>query len=128
MQSNQTCGTISGNLIPNNTYGHGRIDAFRAVKRALLYRTSPVTEVLRPILVQTHPNPVTETLHLEWETAAQVAQIWIFDVKGQWMSKQLLTFEMGKSRISTANLPFGMYFFKLQNGENVANGRFLKSN
>lgn len=128
MQSNQTCGNASGNLIPNNTYGYGRIDAFRAVKRALLYKTSPITEVLRPILVQTYPNPVAETLHLQWETTASEAQIWIFNIKGQLISKQLLTFEMGKSSISTTNLPIGMYFFKLRNGENVANGRFLKTN
>jgi hypothetical protein len=98
------------------------------VKRALLYKISPITEVLRPILVQTYPNPVAETLHLQWETTASEAQIWIFNIKGQLISKQLLTFEMGKSSISTTNLPIGMYFFKLRNGENVANGRFLKTN
>jgi serine protease AprX len=126
MQSEQNCGNVSGNLIPNNTYGFGRIDAFQAVKRGLLYRTSGITEHLRPILVQTYPNPVFETLNLQWNDVRSEAQIWIFDVKGQLMMTQMLGFEAGKSAISTAGLPFGMYFFKLNSGEKVVNGRFLK--
>ncbi|MEN9612896.1 MAG: hypothetical protein RLZZ628_3710 [Bacteroidota bacterium] len=127
MRSEQNCGNVSSQLIPNNIYGYGRIDAFRAVKQALLYKTTGVTTILRPISVQTHPNPVVETLHLEWAEGHLNTQIWIFDIKGQFISTQSLAFEAGKSRISTVGLPIGMYFFKLQNGEKVANGRFFKA-
>jgi hypothetical protein len=126
MQSEQNCGNVSGSLIPNNTYGFGRINAFQAVKRGLLYRTSGITEHLRPISVQTYPNPVSETLNLQWNDAHLEAQIWIFNVKGQLMISQMLGFEAGKSAISTVGLPLGMYFFKLNSGEKIVNGRFLK--
>lgn len=35
LTSNQNCGGVSGNDIPNNTYGHGRVDALAAVNLAL---------------------------------------------------------------------------------------------
>jgi serine protease AprX len=127
MHSEQNCGNVSSNTIPNNIYGYGRIDALRAVKRALLYGTTGVTTVLRPISVQTHPNPVLETLHLEWDEGHSGTQISIFDIKGQLIWTKIIDFEAGKSMISTADLPLGMYFFKLRNGANVANGRFLKA-
>ncbi len=34
MKSTQTCGGVSGTLVPNNTFGYGVIDVFAAVKKA----------------------------------------------------------------------------------------------
>jgi subtilisin family serine protease len=125
MQSDQSCGNASGNNIPNNTYGFGRVNAFQAVKRGLLYKTSGLTEHLRTNSVKIYPNPVLETLYLQWSESHLEAQIWIFDVKGQLMRTQMLGFEAGKSTLSTAGLPLGMYFFKLSSGEKVVYGRFV---
>ena len=33
-QPDQTCGGVSGNTVPNNTWGFGVIDGFEAVSRA----------------------------------------------------------------------------------------------
>ena len=34
-EPSQTCGGVSGNTVPNNTWGYGTIDVLKAVKTAL---------------------------------------------------------------------------------------------
>ena len=34
-KTSQTCGGVPGSSVPNNTYGYGRIDAFKAVASRL---------------------------------------------------------------------------------------------
>jgi len=41
LTSTQTCGSVPGTNIPNNTFGYGRIDALAAVEMALLTKYAP---------------------------------------------------------------------------------------
>jgi subtilisin family serine protease len=41
--TSQDCGNIPGNAIPNNTYGWGRVDAWRALKETINIFYFPIT-------------------------------------------------------------------------------------
>jgi serine protease AprX len=58
--STQTCGGIPGSQVPNNTYGHGRVDALRVVHAAdLQLAASSWPLVLRAGAALTHSLTVT---------------------------------------------------------------------
>ena len=41
LTSTETCGGVAGSAIPNNTYGHGRIDVWSAITRQMFLPTVP---------------------------------------------------------------------------------------
>ncbi len=62
LTSSQSCGGTSGNNIPNNTYGHGRINALAAVQAILAF---PVE------LTSFHATCTDQGIEIQWETALE---------------------------------------------------------
>ncbi len=120
--TDQDCGVTPGTTTPNNTYGHGRIDALAAVQLALL--ATPTEEIFdTPISV--YPNPFTQALHFDLGTLTGRTSVEVFNATGQLVLTS--TFEgTGVHRLMVPNLSHGIYFYYLKNGDQVMRGKVVK--
>ncbi|MCP3933526.1 MAG: S8 family serine peptidase [Bacteroidetes bacterium] len=127
MQTDQECGNIPGTEIPNNTYGHGRVDALAAVELAL----SMITATEEPFSsktssVRVFPNPFKDIFTIVTEGLSDLSTFLLFDVSGKLMKEYTLDVSENSSHeISVQNLPAGMYFYKLRSGDNVYSGKLI---
>ena len=114
----QDCGVALGTAVPNNTYGHGRIDALAAVKLALL-------EELFDMPISVYPNPFTNELHFDLGEITGHTSVEIFNATGQSILKSV--FEgTGTHQLNMADLNNGIYFYHLKNGAQVMRGKVVK--
>ena len=114
----QDCGVALGTAVPNNTYGHGRIDALAAVKLALL-------EELFDMPISVYPNPFTNELHFDLGEITGHTSVEIFNATGQSILKSV--FEgTGTHQLNIADLNNGIYFYHLKNGAQIMRGKVVK--
>ena len=124
--TDQDCSGIAGTEVPNNTYGHGRIDALAAVQLALTI-TSDKTVFTNPF-VKAYPNPARQSVTFELQNMGGKNTLEIFDVSGKRLV--LTQFEGGEHYIETISLnglPGGIYFYKITNDENSFDGKLVKN-
>jgi subtilisin family serine protease len=127
VQAAQDCGTTSGLNVPNQSYGYGRIDALAAVQRAL----EMVTDISQPGVyspAQVFPNPFKRELTLEWNDAPQgPVHFELYNTTQQqvrsyqWTSNGPL-----RQTITLADLPAGVYIYRLSSGEWVQSGKVVR--
>ena len=123
MKTTQDCG-ISGQNVPNNTYGWGRIDAVAAVKKGLLYRPRRAGDP-RSIIV--YPNPFESEIRLDTEGVEGETIISIFNMNGHLMYSNTLYFrEKQTAIIPLKHLSTGIYLYKIQNKNINLTGKIVK--
>lgn len=115
----QDCGTVDGDLVPNNTYGHGRVDAVAAVQLALII--DDVREKAG-VSAQVFPNPFDGNLTIKIPSKSPMASIEIFDVTGRLLLKREITGEA--MDLSLSHLAAGVYFYRI----NGSTGKLIKQN
>ncbi len=118
------CGGISGSAIPNNSWGYGRIDAVAAVQMAL-----NTVDVKTPSKAtsQLMPNPFTDNIRFEYDGFVGKTTLELFSSTGQ----KVASFEWtltgkGNKNIEFKDLPSGIYFYQLQNGEQTIGGKLVR--
>ena len=120
--TDQDCGNTPGTNAPNNTYGHGRIDALAAVQLALM--TTP-TEDLFTLPINVYPNPFTNELHFDLGEITGHTSVELFNATGQLMIKSV--FEgTGAHQLNLSEVSNGIYFYHLKNGNRVMRGKVVK--
>ncbi len=120
--TDQDCGNTPGTAVPNNTYGHGRIDALAAVQLALM--TTP-TEELFSSPINVYPNPFTNELHFDLGEITGLTSVELFNATGQLTLKS--TFEgTGIHQLNLSDLSTGIYFYHLKNGNRVMRGKVVR--
>lgn len=125
LDTEQECGDIPGSQYPNNTYGHGRIDALAAVEMALELTNTEDIDLASPIRV--YPNPFSDELsfdlpNLQGNTTAQ-----IFNATGQLIFQQNWTLNGTTTKtMSIPNLASGIYFYKIENEAHRYEGKVIK--
>ena len=120
--TDQDCGNTPGTAVPNNTYGHGRIDALAAVQLALM--TTP-TEELFSSPINVYPNPFTNELHFDLGEITGRTSVELFNATGQLALKS--AFEgVGIHELNMSDLSNGIYFYHLKNGDRVMRGKVVK--
>jgi len=118
----QDCGITPGTVVPNNTYGHGRIDALAAVQLALL---ATPTEELFDTPISVYPNPFTNELHFNLGEITGPTSVEIFNATGQMIL--MAAFKgTGTYQLNMADLSGGIYFYHLKNGDRVMRGKVVK--
>ena len=92
LTSEQTCGGLPGSMVPNHTFGHGRLDVLAAVQAARTTgigdgappppapgtAAAPVTR-LRP----NRPNPFNPRTTLEYSVGIGTVTLEVFDIAGR---------------------------------------------
>lgn len=120
----QNCGTVLGSKVPNNTYGYGRVDAFAAVKKALLYKK--VLKVAEnQSVIKVYPNPFSSEITFYTEGVSAIVQLDIMNLNGQivFSTKQ-------NNKVITVDLPqltSGIYFYRLITEAGSMSGKLLKN-
>lgn len=122
----QDCGGISGDSIPNNTYGFGRIDVFAAVELA-----KSLTSVNDPAqvaaTVQVFPNPATDEVTFFSRSLNKDAVISLFDAHGRLVLQSNWKATQGFSKqISVQALPKGIYFYSVRGVDIAVQGKLLR--
>ncbi len=118
----QDCSGLSGLAVPNPIYGYGRINSLRAVQEALKYQTSSTVKASTSNL-QMFPNPATSSIMLQ-RNNTHSSIIEIYDLHGKKVISCLSNAEF--THIDVSTLHTGIYFVKLNQGNKIEIGKFIK--
>jgi serine protease AprX len=132
LESDQMCGGVDGTIIPNNTYGYGRIDAYAAYERAMELATPAVVDfALKP----SFPNPFFSSTQINYELAAAAdVSIRIYDATGRQVRDLVNEDGQPPDRYEVswngrnddgALVPAGVYFCKLDAGGVTRSNRMI---
>lgn len=123
----QNCGTVLGSAIPNNTYGHGRIDALSAVLQGLKYKPSAIKSVDNQTVVQVYPNPFSSEISFYTEGVTGDVVVQIFNANGQNIFSKKENFSTkNRLTVSLPHVPTGVYFYTIQNEKVNLTGKIVK--
>ncbi len=119
------CG-IPGNQTPNNTYGHGRVDALAAVNAALAF--NPVSAPEAPSLVASvFPNPVVEEAIFDIKNISGKTTLEVYSTDGQLVFNKNWTAQNRELvPVSMKNRPNGVYFWQIRTEYGAASGKLVK--
>ncbi len=119
-----SCYTDLTNTLPNNTYGHGRVDARGAVAQAVIYAGLDDPETLTG--VSAYPNPCDNYLFIDIRTFPEAQNLQIFDIKGQLVFEQDINNGQAILSLSLNTLSQGVYFYHVKGEGQVARGKVVK--
>ena len=107
------------------TYKNGSISSTTTVTVVADYTTN-VTEIQQSPNddISYFPNPTTDVLNINFKTEATVADLYIINVNGKVVSKQIL--KPGSSTVSVRDLSAGLYFIQVKTDQTVKTGKFIK--
>ncbi len=87
------------------------------------FEYSKIVSIQMPVkdisITQLYPNPVSDLLHLQIQSAnVQSIQLLLFDITGKKIPTKIINLKVGVNEINTsfANLGAGMYILKIENG------------
>ncbi len=108
----QNCGGIAGSMVPNNTYGFGRINVLEAVQVAIGVSSEEVVDAAQ-VDVRVFPNPSIGSFYIDIEGLDGAIKFNLYDQVGQLVQRYEWYVHDGfRSRIDTP-LPPGIYFFQV---------------
>ncbi len=111
--SADTCAGSPGTLIPNHTYGWGRINVFEAVKKAL--ENSATTDPEQVDAPEVWPNPFHREMTLYWKDQLGAAAIRLYDLSGKLVFAIPEVILSGAGTvIPVSDIPPGFYFLNVQ--------------
>ena len=120
--TDQECGGVSGASIPNNTYGHGRIDMMEAVEMALNVDITSTFEV-SPQDVEVFPNPSHGIVSFKLTRELTDANIRIIASNGTVLLSETLKGNMHS--IDLSDFPSGLFIYQIQSEQHVYSGRIV---
>jgi hypothetical protein len=125
--SDDGCGDDMAMNIPNNKFGHGRIDALAAVNLALQL-TSTENDLEESVNIKVFPNPVSDFVQFELQNFSAKITLEIYTATGQLVRSDILaeTGEFQTITIPTNDLSSGVYFYRCLNQDNNFSGKFIK--
>lgn len=115
------CNGISGETIPNPIAGYGRINALAAVEKALLWEPESIESNPDNDFVVT-PNPSDGKFTVKSNIFGSNALFTLYDAKGSTILQENIYTRLQNFEIE---LPTGIYFYTIVNGENMINGKLL---
>jgi len=123
----ETCGGLSGNQVPNNTYGWGRIDALAAHNQAALIATDIRSDGQLPLtrqLAANRPNPFNPSTLIEYTLPERGdVTLRVYDVVGRLVRELVREIDQAPGRHTVAwdgfddaglPAPSGLYFYRLE--------------
>ena len=124
--TNQDCDNILGMNVPNAVYGYGRINVYKAVKKALKITNNQDFTINN---INIYPNPTNSILNIEKNSSFdQEILIEVYNQTGQIVQKTKKNFSISNFiDISVEQLPVGLYSILIKNDRNIFNGKFLKN-
>lgn len=125
MTTPQNCGDITGDQVPNHTYGYGNLNVLAAVERVLEMTTS-VDPSLKQNALKIYPNPAKNIVHWEIESDGHIESIRLYQFNGQLVHLE----EPGQStkgQLSVEHLQAGIYLFQMRNINGIYTSKLVLS-
>lgn len=123
--TDEDCGDIDGEDIPNNTYGYGRIDVLAAVNMALGVSNTENPALANALSIA--PNPFTETVNFSFDQNLGAATLEIYNVSGQLVRSTQRTISAGDTyNFDLAGAASGVYFYAVRFAEGTLEGKVVK--
>lgn len=101
----------------SSEWGHGKVNAYKAIKRAL--NTVGVEKSSKPLSWSVYPNPSADHITLSGLTN-EVQSIQIISLNGKMIKELSFT-----SQIEVSDLPSGVYIIRLVNNKHVEQKKFI---
>ena len=109
--TDQECGGVPGDQIPNNTYGQGNLDVFDAYLLATGQVISADKNVaLDPEEITVYPNPTSNEIFWKTESDQKILKIELRDAQGRLIVSKMQIEKSGK--LSVTKFPTGIYYLK----------------
>jgi subtilisin family serine protease len=122
----QECDSIAGNVIPNYTYGYGRIDALAAVREALARSSSMVSDRVE-YFADIYPNPVKDRLYIDIRGGIAPVSFTLLHPTGQQvMFHTIMTSGRILQDVDVSLLPPGIYYYRIMAGKSFQSGKLIK--
>ncbi len=122
----QECDGISGETIPNHTYGYGRIDALAAVEMALEVVLEAHETELKDIEISVYPNPAFDRIQLQTKGIEGNFTFQVYSIDGvQLMSLDLISLGVSHT-INIESLSPGLYIGEIVSEQGDKSMKFIK--
>lgn len=124
IRTSQDCGNIGGQVIPNNTFGHGNLNVLGAVREALelavkTQNPTPIEEI------QLTPNPANQ--EIRWTTSGRtITSFNLLAMNGKIIDKGSLP-AISEGKMNVSALSNGVYFLQLHGNEKLFIGKVVIS-
>jgi subtilisin family serine protease len=122
LKTSQNCGGVNGNLIPNNTFGYGRINALAAVRKALATVETKDVKTIQTLSI--FPNPTQGEVRFNSNEKGE-AQVFVFDVKGRMVQSSILQ-NIETDVLNMDALQNGTYVCKIVLKSGIAYAKIIK--
>lgn len=120
--SSTECGSTG---IPNNTFGHGRIDALAAVNEAIKLLSVNDADKTASI-VNAYPNPFENTVSFEFKNWKAGTTLEVYSITGAIITSKTWESIPAKYVVDLSTQASGAYFYRVSNGSETANGKLFK--
>ncbi|MEM9916679.1 MAG: S8 family peptidase [Bacteroidota bacterium] len=123
--TDEMCGGVDGQMVPNNTYGFGRIDALAAVQMAI--QTVNTSQPLAKDYLYVFPNPTTGTFQIETNKVDGPVQFEVYTADGKLVLTKNWQHQIhDQQRIDASHLPIGVYFYRLFSDDQNLSGKIVR--
>lgn len=119
------CGNDMLDSIPNNTYGYGRIDAFRAVEYAKIVG-SAINGQDRSLEMAIFPNPFVNEFRIWRKDFYEAGQLWLTDPLGRTMKYTVPPGEEFFTIIAGQDMPSGHYYYRIIQDGKTGSGKLVR--
>lgn len=119
--TDQECGGVSGDVVPNPVYGYGRVNALKAVEMALL--VSSTDEVESSDAMRIVPNPANDYIDIKIKNASEDGRIIIYNELGQLVKNDKYS---DHKILFVGGLNVGVYTVVVQLADRQLTSRFVK--
>jgi subtilisin family serine protease len=120
-----TCGTTTSLIFPNNMVGYGRINLYKALQIIRPDLTSSIAKITSEE-VRIYPNPSSGMIQLQTSTPIEHCQVTITSILGQ-VVRQFDTYFNTILEMDLGNISAGIYIISIESKTQKVVGKMVKS-
>ena len=118
-----SCRGITEKVLPNSTYGYGRINAYKAVMQAINSSVSTAEHNLADNNLIVFPNPFYDNITIQFVNKTKDIEIEIYDLLGNFVTTKTVS---DKSNLDLEYLNSGFYILKTKVNDTIIKKKILK--